>query len=198
MFNKNKSKLYLIIVAGCAGSGKTIIGKSLSKTIGYMYLDKDTITRPFTEYILVNNGSYEGDRESELYKNNIRELEYEVSMDICMENLEIGNSVVISMPFIAQISDYLNLAKIINVKRLEQLGVKIKVVWIKHDIDIERDRIIKRNAKRDDYKLKHWDEYSKDTEKITIDSKYDLLEIRNEDDMDIDEEIKGIIKWIQK
>lgn len=198
MFMKRKPKTFFIIVAGFAGSGKTSVGKSLSKATGYAYLDKDTITRHFTDYILANNGSYEGDRESEFYKKFIRDIEYKVSMDICMENLELGNSVIISTPFIGQIGNYKNLEAIINMKKLEKLNINIKIVWVKHDIDLEHGRIIKKNAKRDDYKLKHWDEYSKLIENIKIDPRYDKIEIRNEDDIDIEEEIKEIIKWIIK
>lgn len=53
MFNKKKVKTKFIIISGFAGSGKTTIGKELSRVLGYMYVDKDTLTTRYTDYILI-------------------------------------------------------------------------------------------------------------------------------------------------
>lgn len=42
---KSPKKRQLVIITGCAGSGKTTIGKTLAQKLGYCYIDKDTVTR---------------------------------------------------------------------------------------------------------------------------------------------------------
>ena len=47
----------LVLIGGMPGSGKTYIGKELAKQAG-LFVDKDTISRFFTEKILIAiNGS---------------------------------------------------------------------------------------------------------------------------------------------
>ena len=118
-FDKSKKKsIYekkqLIIITGCAGSGKTTIGKKLAQQLEYAYVDKDTVTRDYTDFILKKLGSFEGDRESELYKNFILPIEYRVTLNLCREILENGSNVVLTIPFISQIKDYLKWIELYN------------------------------------------------------------------------------------
>jgi len=46
----------LVLIGGMPGSGKTYIGKELAKQAG-LFVDKDNISRFFTEKILVDLGS---------------------------------------------------------------------------------------------------------------------------------------------
>lgn len=136
LFNKksksNENNLYLIIIAGCAGSGKTTIGKELAKQLRYAYIDKDTVTRDYTDFILKQSGSFEGDRESDLYKNQILPIEYQVTFKVCREILESGSSVVLTIPFIGQIRDW---SKWLSIKETARINneVIVKFIWIKHD-----------------------------------------------------------------
>ena len=79
-----------ILIGGLPGSGKTHIGKILANDINAVYLDKDTISRDFTEAMLVEIGCSSDDRESELYLAKVRDHEYSTMMKIGMENLELG------------------------------------------------------------------------------------------------------------
>ena len=94
----------LILIGGIPGSGKTYIGKELARRIG-LFVDKDTMSRFFTERMLQLLGSHLDDRESEIYLANVRNLEYETMMKHALENLELGRSVICSAPFIREFGD---------------------------------------------------------------------------------------------
>lgn len=196
MFNKKKVKTKFIIISGFAGSGKTTIGKELSRVLGYMYVDKDTLTTRYTDYILIEKGSNSGDRESDLYVNQIREIGYKTAFDFCMENLELGNDVILSIPFIQEIKDYQKFERLVDMKKFQNSDIDLKIVWIKHNIDLEHIRIEKRGEERDKYKLEHWEEYSRKNKDIKIDDKYNIYELANDDLDDFNIEIEKILEWI--
>ena len=90
----------LILIGGMPGSGKTHIGKELARRIG-LFVDKDTMSRFFTEEMLQLLGSHVDDRESETYLAHVRSVEYETMIKHALENIEIGHSVICSAPFIS-------------------------------------------------------------------------------------------------
>lgn len=197
MFNKKKLKTKFIIISGFAGSGKTTIGKELSRVLGYMYVDKDTLTTRYTDYVLIEKGSNSGDRESDLYVNQIREIGYKTAFDLCMENLELGNDVILSIPFIQEIKDYQKFEKLVDIQKFRNLAIDLKIVWIKHNIDIEHIRIEKRGEERDKYKLEHWEEYRQKNKDIKIDDKYNIYELANDDLDNFNIKIEKILEWIR-
>lgn len=194
----NSGKATFVIITGCAGSGKTSLGERLSREIGWMYIDKDTVTRDFTDYILEDKGQSRSDRESDLYCNNIRPIEYKITFKVCEENLELGNSVILTIPFIAQIQDYniwLNMTKEYGID-LDDINVKF--VWINHDEGSEFTRVTKRGAERDGYKLNHWEEYARSIEGIKPDSRYNAYCYDNDSSSADEIYVKDVIEWIIK
>ena len=189
----------LVIVAGCAGSGKTTISKELARKTHYTMLDKDPMTRRFTDFILCREGSFEGDRESDFYCNNLRDIEYEILFETAKENLELGNSVILSSPFIAIIQNYDMWKESGWIKDdfIEKYDVEIKFIWMKHDIDLEYERISKRSAKRDKNKLDNWEEYKRSLDNISIDDRYDAYIVDNSKSNNILETVDNIIKWLE-
>ncbi len=150
----------LIVVAGVAGSGKSYIGKELVKRLtNVVYLDKDTMTRFIVDKALSCLGSNETDRESDLYLNELRPLEYKCLLKQAEENLELGVSCLISAPFIKEIYDdnYFNELK----EELEFYDASLKIIWVYIDEETARQRILDRNAKRDYNKIHNWNEYIK-------------------------------------
>lgn len=160
----------LIIIAGCAGSGKTTLGKQLAKELEYAYVDKDTITMDYTDFVLCKLGSFEGDRDSDLYKNEIRPMEYDVTFKVCKDILDSDGNVILAIPFIGQIKNYKMWEDLRDKHSLNNITVKF--VWIQHDSEREKRNIINRNADRDKYKLEHWEEYSAPLDGIHPDSQY--------------------------
>lgn len=200
IFSKRKkvsdtSGLHLVIITGCAGSGKTTVGKELAKQLGFAYIDKDTVTREYTDFILNELGSFAGDRESELYRSRILPIEYRVTFKVCREVLENGCSVVVTIPFISQIKDWSRWLAIKEEARIDD-SVDTKFIWIKHDIDTEKKNIIKRNAVRDKYKLQHWDEYAESVEDIRPALEYNIYEYNNDCDAKLTDTLEEVKQWI--
>lgn len=146
----------LVLIGGMPGSGKTYIGKELAKQTG-LYVDKDTISRFFTEKILVDLGSNVDDRESDIYRSNIRYLEYETMMTHAFENLELGHNVICSAPFFKEFSDNQWLDNIRY--KSEMLNSEIVKIWIHVDLPTARERLIARGTRRDNWKLSNWEQY---------------------------------------
>lgn len=195
---KRNEKTTFVIITGCAGSGKTSLGERVSRELGWTYIDKDTVTRDFTDFILEDNGKSKSDRESDLYCNNIRPIEYKITFKVCEENLRLGNSVVLTIPFIAQIKDYEEWEKIQREYGIKLSNIEVKFVWINHDEDLEYIRVTKRGAERDEYKLNHWEEYVEGLRGINPDGKYNAYCYDNDSTPADEIYIEDLITWIRK
>lgn len=201
-FDKSKKKsIYekkqLIIITGCAGSGKTTIGKKLAQQLEYAYVDKDTVTRDYTDFILKKLGSFEGDRESKLYKNFILPIEYRVTLKLCREILENGSNVVLTIPFISQIKDYLKWIELYNNAKFKA-DTQFKFIWIEHNIETEKANIKKRNASRDKHKIEHWDEYAESVNGIAPAAEYKAYNYVNDCEINQNGALDEVIAWIKK
>lgn len=190
----NLDKKSLIIIAGCAGAGKTTVGKELARRLGFAYIDKDTVTKEYTDFILTQLGSFAGDRESDLYKNQVLPIEYRVTFKVCKDVLENGKSVILTIPFIGQIKDWSKWVSIRNEAGISD-DIDVKFIWIKHNIDTEKANIIKRNDTRDEYKLNHWSEYAKSVEGIEPSAEYNAYLYTNDCKAD-STELKKAVQWI--
>ncbi|GAA3377858.1 hypothetical protein GCM10020367_55210 [Streptomyces sannanensis] len=147
----------LILVAGYAGSGKSEAGKLLSQATGWALLDKDTLTRPLTESLLIGLGGDPDDRHTDLYAERVRPLEYDCLMKACWENLECGVPVVAVAPFIQEVVDAQWSAR--TRRRCARLGAGVEVLWVDSDAPSMRERLTSRNASRDTWKLANWRRY---------------------------------------
>lgn len=146
----------LILIGGMPGSGKTYIGIELARQLG-VFIDKDTISRFFTEKMLTLLGSHVDDRESDVYLSNIRNLEYQTMMKHALENLEVNKNVICSAPFIHEFGDQEWLEDISF--EAELIDSEVVKIWIHVDLPTARERIIARGASRDSWKLANWDDY---------------------------------------
>jgi len=152
----------LVLVAGRAGTGKTEFAKLIARELRWPVLDKDTLTRPLLESL---NGLRTGnphDRESSVYLQELRHLEYESLMDAALEILENGSSVVATAPFLREVTS----SEWIEDIRFEAdvRSADCVVVWIESDVESMRSRLTSRNAARDSWKLEHWADYLKQLE----------------------------------
>jgi predicted kinase len=147
----------LVLVAGFAGSGKTEFARFISEITGWAVLDKDTLTRPLTESLLLSLDADPNDRHTSPYVDRIRPLEYRCLFDAVFDNLQLGISTVATAPFIREVTDTRLLERV--KARCLKRGAALAVVWMRCDVDSMRDYLEARDAARDTWKLSFWDDY---------------------------------------
>lgn len=147
----------VLLVGGYAGSGKTELGRILARETGWPMLDKDTLTRPVVEAALEILGQSPNDRESEEYLNIVRPREYEALRAAALENVECGNSVIVTAPFIREFRDSSWIKR--TQARFVGLGAATSFVWVHCDVETMHSYIRHRGAARDAAKLSDWPSY---------------------------------------
>ena len=150
----------LVFFVGVAGTGKTTVAKVISEHIPAAFLDRDTVGGRFVEAILEMKGLDKNDRDSQFYKENLRDLEYDTTKDICIENLAAGQNVFMISPFTAELKNKQWIEEVIAKAGLtrEQVDVKVIVVTLS-DISLQHNRIVNRQTERDRWKLDNWNQF---------------------------------------
>lgn len=194
-------KKKLILVVGSTGSGKTTIAKVMANSLKYTYLDIETLTKKMAEKILDASYHDPNDRESEYYNLHVRPLEYEVMTDTLVENLAVGNNVVVCGTFRKEVKDPHWLERLIKKHEKVFSNVSIFVIWVKIDRDIANERIVKRQATKDSWKIKHWDSYEKLIDDFSIEWRMGPYQLRvfdnnNSDRTELEIKIRAAIEWV--
>lgn len=162
----------LVVIGGLAGSGKTEIGQRLARQLGWVFFDKDSLTRRLVESRLELAGSTPNDRESVEYVQHIRPLEYRALEETAMLNLRRGCSCVLAAPYVRELRspEWYADSKV----AVEGAGAQMIVVWAYCDADTMLLQLTNRGAARDDWKLAHWDEYLQWAEPARRPVKFDV------------------------
>ncbi len=147
----------VLLVGGFAGSGKSEFAKFLGSLTGWPILDKDSLTRPLVDQLLVALGGEANDRSSDLYREKIRPLEYRCLMEAAWDNLDCGISTILDAPFIAEFSQADWMQRFHN--RCKSKRVSVAAIWVECDPDSMREYIEFRGAPRDMWKMEAWEEY---------------------------------------
>jgi 8-oxo-dGTP pyrophosphatase MutT (NUDIX family)/predicted kinase len=151
------AKPRVVLVGGYAGSGKTELGRILIRQTGWPMLDKDTLTRPVVEAALELLGQSPHDRESPLYLDYVRPREYEALIAAAAENVECGNSAIVTAPFLREFADP---AWITRTRALFATWSGITtLVWVHCDASTMHTYLRHRGAARDASKLADWPGY---------------------------------------
>ncbi|MDQ0089331.1 putative kinase [Paenibacillus anaericanus] len=152
--------LKLVFFVGVAGTGKTTVARGLAERMQATFLDRDTVGGRFVEKMLEMNGLDVNDRDSDFYKKHLRDLEYDTTKDICIENLAAGQNVFMISPFTAELKNKAWIEEVISAAGLTKQEVDVKVIAVTlSDMETQRKRIIDRQTERDTYKLEHWDDF---------------------------------------
>ncbi|GGG15642.1 AAA family ATPase [Paenibacillus aceti] len=153
-------KQKLVFFVGVAGTGKTTVARKLARRIQAAFLDRDTVGGRFVEKILEMNGLDVNDRDSEFYKKQLRDLEYDTTKDICIENLAAGQNVFMISPFTAELKNKTWIDEVLAAAGLSKQEVDVKVIAVTlGDMETQRKRIEQRQTERDNWKLEHWDDF---------------------------------------
>ena len=147
----------VILVGGYAGSGKTELGRILARETGWSILDKDTLTRPVVEVALEALGLSPHDRESDSYVDLIRPREYEALIAATRENVECGNSVIATAPFVREFNDAVWISRIQAI--YSSVNAITTLVWLYCDSNTMHTYLRHRGAARDAAKLADWPGY---------------------------------------
>jgi predicted kinase len=152
----------LVFFVGVAGTGKTTVARKLADRIPGAFLDRDTIGGRFVEAILEMNGLDKNDRDSDYYKRNLRDLEYDTAKDVCIENLAAGQNVFMISPFTAELKNKQWIEEVISAAGLEKQDVDVRVIVVTlQDMGMQKERIISRQTVRDQWKLNNWGDFEK-------------------------------------
>jgi predicted kinase len=154
----------LILFAGHAGSGKTTLAKKTLPLIvektgeNFFFLDKDTVYGAYSAHVMELTTKNPNDRDSPFYLQNVRDWEYSGLIAITKENLQLGVNVILVGPFSSEIQSG-------RMFKPQELGVpsvsSIRIAWIDLEESEAKSRMEQRADPRDEYKLQHWDEYTK-------------------------------------
>lgn len=148
---------HVLLIGGYAGSGKTELGRILARETGWPMLDKDTLTRPVVEAALEVLGCSPHDRESATYLSIVRPREYEALMSAMTENVQCGNSAIVTAPFIRELHDTAWLNRI--TATCQDMDAVLCIVWVHCDATTMHTYIRHRGAARDATKLENWNAY---------------------------------------
>lgn len=187
----------LILVTGYAASGKTRVGKDVARRLPATYLDKDTLSSSFVERLLAALGQPPGDRDGDVYREDIRPFEYEGLVAAGLEAAELGADVILSAPFLAQLADAAWTANLL--KEARQRGLTASAVWVTTDLKTLRHRMVGRSSPRDDLKLAGWEVYSAGMNP-DLDRQFSVPTHRfdNSEGADYDGQIKELLKWLNR
>lgn len=152
----------MVFVVGPAGAGKTTIAEALASRKRAAYLDMDSLLRPAAEAVMKAAGRDPNDRDSPEYKALCRDLGYRMTMNAALDNARLGVDVFIVGPFTKETGDEEWLARELAALGPAAGGVDVKVVHVYlDDAERYRERIVERRLPTDDWKLRHWDEFSR-------------------------------------
>lgn len=147
----------VVVVGGYASSGKTEFGRILARLTGWPMLDKDSTTRPVVEAALEKLGESPHDREGRTYLEVVRPAEYEALREVTLENVGVGNSAIMTAPFIRELRDPAWCQRMLA--ELDGLGATAHAVWVRCDPESMRTYLGRRGAARDASKLANWADY---------------------------------------
>ena len=152
----------MIFVVGVAGTGKSTVAEAITQKIPSVYLDRDTVAGRYTDAFLAFNGLDPDDRDSQFFLEHCRDVEYDITMAVALENQKLGKDIILVAAFTRELKNPTWIeAQLARIGRtLQDVKIKVLLVYLS-DMDVQRERIIGRATVRDSWKLANWDEYAK-------------------------------------
>ena len=183
-------KKYLILVGSPPACGKSYVSMELAKMLNNpVYLDKDTII-PLSKKVF-EAGDQPYNRDSQFFKQYVRDAEYEAIMAISLESLAFNDHVIVNAPFSKELRDdqYIDDLK----ERLEPYEAELITVWVHCDIEVCHDRMIERASDRDTWKLANWVKYI-NSQNFSLPQIHDIHVVDNSNSENFQADIQTLLK----
>ena len=148
----------LILVAAPPACGKTYVSERLAKALGHaVYLDKDMLAPLIRQGFALCNEEF--DMDGEFYISNLRSAEYQTILDIAFSALRFEDAVILNAPFGKEVRsiEFMRSLK----EKANGMGADLILIWIYVPLEICRERMVCRNADRDQKKIANWEAYTK-------------------------------------
>lgn len=156
----------LVLIMGCPGVGKTTLAKEYLKRYRYVYLDNNFIA----DAIDPNS------RTSDYYLK-FRPFIYPILYRVALENLRVGNSVLLDVPHVTHMQKREWHAEIAEIANSGGSGLKIVRCYCSETI--LKKRIKDRGKERDQEKLDNWSAFM-EKEPLRVPIPLDHIEIDTE------------------
>ncbi|MFW5712933.1 MAG: AAA family ATPase [Spirochaetota bacterium] len=160
--------LSAVFVSGPPASGKTTLARGLARRLNMSFIDLDTLSEPFLRPYLLRLPGY---KDSQEYRDSMRDREYEALMRLVRDNLEVGIGCVAVAPFSKERSSagfpqsYWTGLRAAGAEAMPkpEPGMAVLSVGVVIRIDPEQQlrNLQARGATRDIKKIERWDEYSR-------------------------------------
>ncbi|MDD5884972.1 MAG: AAA family ATPase [Erysipelotrichaceae bacterium] len=192
----------LIIVSAPPASGKTYVSMKLAETLKHVvYLDKDSL-------VPLSNVAYQvaglpAAREGEFFQHYLRDVEYNVILDMAFQALKYDDLVLINAPFTKEIHTPSFIVSL-REKLEHDYNARLVIVWVTCDMETVHQRMIERNSPRDVFKLKNFDAWVKTQDfeipwnlKIENDP-YSLVVFNNSNDQEFRASMKATVRLLEE
>lgn len=152
----------VLFVTGPAACGKSTLAREwvrhcLRRGDPWTLIDKDLVGGQHGPRILELMGADPNDRDSPLFKQEVRDLDYRATLELAAEQLRLGGSVALPGPWTRELVDGL----LEQPQRLGLPAVPSVVVWLSLPDAERRRRVEQRGNPLDRWKLRHWAAYAK-------------------------------------
>lgn len=150
-----------LFLTGPSGTGKTALAQAwvrhrLAQGEPWALLDKDVVGGRLGPRLLTALGGNPQDRDSPLYKREVRDLDYLTTLDLAVQQLELGVNVVLPGPWTKE----LVAGALFRPERFGAPQARSLVVWLQLPEAERKERIIARGHAQDAWKLRFWGTYA--------------------------------------
>jgi tRNA uridine 5-carbamoylmethylation protein Kti12 len=192
----------LILVSAPPASGKTYVSMQLAEHLRHVvYLDKDALV-PLSN-VVFQVANEPNDRNGVFFHKYLRDVEYQVILNMGLDALKYDDIVLINAPFTKEIRDPDYIAAL-RKELKETYDAHLAIVWVICSIETVHQRMIERNSPRDEYKLKDWEGFIK-TQHFEVptwlqikDDPYSLILFNNNNDEEFADSMKRTVALLEE